>query len=92
MSHSDFMRMTDDAAWKFLEKIAKKTMQWEGFNKKPPTTNSITTSRSGVHSIENSIAVEAKMAALMRRIEMLKSKGDSSAARSSKSDLCLKLL
>ena len=41
-------------------------MQWEGFNEKLPSTNSTTTSRSGIHSIENSIAVEAKIAAMMK--------------------------
>ena len=55
--------------------MAEKTMQWEGFNEKQPTTNSTTTSRSGIYSIENSIAAEVKMAALMRRIEVLESKG-----------------
>ena len=48
MSHSDFMRMTDDAAWIFLEEMAEKTMQWGGFNEKLPATNSTTTSRSGI--------------------------------------------
>ena len=66
MSHGDFMRKTDDATWIFLEEMIEKTMKWEGFNEKPPTTNSTTTSRSDVYSIENSIAAEAKMAALMR--------------------------
>ena len=60
MSHGDFMRTTDDVAWIFLEEIAEKTMQWKAFNEKPPTINSTTTSRSGIHSIENSIAAEAK--------------------------------
>jgi len=53
----------------------RKTMQREGFNEKPPTTNSTTTSRSDIHSIENPTATEAKMAALMRRIKVLESKG-----------------
>jgi len=75
MSHGDFMRMTDDIAWIFFEEMTEKIMQWEGFNEKPPTTNSTTTLRSGIHSIENSIATEAKMATLMRRIEVLESKG-----------------
>ena len=61
-------------------------MQWEGFNDKPPTTNSTITLRSGEHSIENSIVVKAKMAALMKRIEVLESK------ETPKSDLCTKLL
>ena len=75
MSHGDFMRMTDDAAWIFLEEMVEKTIQWEGFNEKPPTTNSTTTLRSGIHSIKNSITTEAKMTTLMRRTEVLESKG-----------------
>ena len=75
MSHGDFTRKIDDDAWIFLEEMAEKTMQCEWFNEKPPTTTS--TSRSGMHSIENSIAVEAKVATLMRRIEVLESKGTS---------------
>ena len=31
MSHEDFLRMTEDDAWKILE-MAEKTMQWERFN------------------------------------------------------------
>ena len=34
MSHGDFMRMTNDAAWIFLEEMVEKTMQWEGFHEK----------------------------------------------------------
>jgi len=40
--------------------MAEKIMQWEGFNEKPPTINSTTTSRNGVHSIENSIVAEQR--------------------------------
>jgi len=35
MSHGDFMSMNEDDAWKFLEDMAEKTMQWEGFKEKP---------------------------------------------------------
>ena len=72
MSHDDFMRMTDDDTRIFLKEMVEKTMQWEGLNEKPPTTNSM--SKSGMHSIENSITAEGKVAALMRRIEVLESK------------------
>ena len=48
-------------------------MQWESFNEKPLTSN--TTSKGGIHSIKISIAVEAKIAALMHRIEALEVKG-----------------
>jgi len=49
------------------------TMQWEGFNVKSLTTTP--TSKGGIHSIENSIVAEAKMAALIRRIQALEVKG-----------------
>ena len=41
MSHGDFMRMTNDDAWMFLEEMAEKTMQWEGFSEKSSTKNLI---------------------------------------------------
>ena len=47
-------------------------MQGEGFNDKSLTITP--TSRSDIHSIENSVVVKAKIAALMRRIEALKVK------------------
>ena len=77
MSHGDFMRMTENDAWRFFEEMAEKGMQWEGFSKKLLTTTSSTTSKSGMHLIENSIAAEAKMVALMRRIKALEIKGTS---------------
>jgi len=72
MSHGDFMMMTEDDAWKFVKDMTEKTMQWEGFTER----FSIITPklRGDVHSIENSRAAEAKMTALMRRIEALKLK------------------
>ena len=57
---------------KIRRRYGRKTMQWEGFTKRfliiTPTL------RGDVHSIENSIAAEAKVAALMRRIEALELK------------------
>jgi len=50
-------------------------MHWEGFNAMPTTTSTIFTSKSDMHSIDNSIAAEAKISALMRRIEALDVKG-----------------
>ena len=69
MSHENFMRMTKDKAWKFIEEIAKKTMQWVGFHEKSLTINP--TSKGGLHLIENSIATEVRIAAPMRRIKEL---------------------
>ena len=52
--------------------MIEKTMQSEGFTEK----SSIITHklRDGVHSIENSSTAEAKVVALMRRIEALELK------------------
>jgi len=88
MSHWDFMGITEDDAWKFLDEMMKKTMQWEGFNEKSSTTLA---SKGGIHSIKNFIAVEAKLAALMRKNRGSWGKEDSSAARPRKSDLCTEL-
>ena len=43
-------------------------MQWETFTEKPPTH------KSGMHTIYNSIAAEAKITALVRKIEDLEMK------------------
>ena len=40
MSHEDIMRITEDEAWKFLEEMAEKIMQWEGLNAKSSTITS----------------------------------------------------
>ena len=66
------MRMTKDDTWKFLEEMVEKTLHWEGLNKKVSTTTP--TTKGGVHSIVNFIAAEAKIAALMRIIEVLEIK------------------
>ena len=55
----------------FLEKMTEKTMQWEGFNDKLSTTFK---SKGNIYSIENSIAAEANIGALTRRIEDLEVK------------------
>ena len=69
------MNKTDEDAWKFLEEMFEKTMQWDSCENKPivsaaPTANTIA-ARSGIHTVESSIASEAKLAALSRRIEDL---------------------
>jgi len=51
--------------------MVEKTILWEGFNDKSSITF---TSKGGVHSIENYITAEAKMAILMRRVDALEVK------------------
>ena len=72
MSHDDFMRMTNESALQFLEEMADKTMQWEGFREKTSSTTSAT--KGGVHQVDTSIVVEAKIAALARKVEELEVK------------------
>ena len=53
--------------------LAEKTIQWEPTSKNSRNSNS-TSSKGGLHSIESSIANEAKLANLARRLEALKTK------------------
>ena len=73
MSHGDFMSINEEDAWKFLEDMAEKTMQCEGFKDKPTPSAPVIPTRGGAHSLETSIAAEAKIAALTRKVEELTS-------------------
>ena len=53
--------------------LAEKTIQWEPTSKTSRNPNSIS-SKGGLHSIESSIANEAKLANLVRRLEALETK------------------
>ena len=53
MSHGDFMMMTEDDALKFVEDMAEKSMQGEGFTERSSIITP--TLRGDVHSIENSM-------------------------------------
>ena len=72
MSHGDFMRMTDESVLQFPEEMAEKTMQWEGFREKSSSTTSDT--KGSIHQIDTSIAVEAKIDALARKVKELEVK------------------
>ena len=69
------MNKTDEDAWEFLEELSEKTMQWDSCENKPIVSTVLTANmiaaRSGIHTVESSIASEAKLAALSRRIEDL---------------------
>ena len=54
--------------WAFLDDMIDKTVQWENTNEKSAT------SRSHIHAIDTSIAVKAKLAALLRRLDYLELK------------------
>ena len=72
-----FLQKDENEGQDFYENLAKKTIQWEPISETSRNSNSIS-SKGGLHSIESSIANEAKLANLARRLEALKTKEPSS--------------
>ena len=72
MCQGAFMKKNEDEAWEFLGDLAEKTMQWESTNDQ--LIDKPTPSKGGIHSIESSIATEAKYNTLARRLEALEMK------------------
>ena len=70
MCQGEFLKKDEDQGWGLYEGLAEKTIQWESCLEK---TNPIT-SRTGMNSIESSIATEAKITQLMRRLELLEAR------------------
>jgi len=73
MCQGEFLKKDEDQGWDLFEALAEKTVQWESCSEKTTPT----TSRTGLHSIESSIAAEAKITQLMKRIELLESRENS---------------
>src|SRR6516165_2888819 len=71
MCQGGFMDKSEDDAWAFLEDLADKTMLWETVRETPSLSTRIQASRSGVHAIDASTTAEAKLAAIMKRLEAL---------------------
>jgi len=90
MSHGDFMRMIDDATWIFLEEMAEKPCSGKGLmrSQQPQT------------QLPHRVAYiwwklhynRSKDGSTNEKDWSIGKQGDSSAVRSSKSDLCTKLL
>ena len=67
MCNGRFMDKTDEEAWQFFEELAERTMLWESTREPSQETEK----SKGVHVVGNSIATEAKLATLTRRLEAL---------------------
>ena len=67
------MKKNEDEGWLLYEELADNTIQWEPTPEKFKT-NDPTSSKGGVHSIVANVATEAKLAAVMRRVEALETK------------------
>ena len=70
MCQGEFLKKDEDQDWDLYEALAEKIIQWESC----PEKTSPTTFRTGMHLIESSIAVEAKITQLMRRLELLEAR------------------
>ena len=67
------MQKNENEGWDLFENLAEKTIQWESTNENSRNSNSISL-KGGLHSIEFSIAAEARIANLARRLKVLETK------------------
>ena len=73
MCQGRFLKKDEHKGWKMYEDLAEKTIQWQPTPDKFKNSNPIS-SKGGLHSIETSIATEAKFATVMRRLDALETK------------------
>ena len=73
MFQGGFLQKDENEGWNLYENIAEKIIQWEPTSETSRNPNSIS-SKGGLHSIESSIANEAKLANLARRLDALEMK------------------
>ena len=67
------MEKDENQGWDLFEDLPEKILQWEPASEKLRNSQFIA-SREGLLSLESSIAAEAKIATLMRRMEALETK------------------
>ena len=68
MCQGKFLKKDEYEGWEIYEDLAEKTFQCEPTSDKSKNSNP-TLSNGSFHSIETSIATEAKFASVMRRLE-----------------------
>jgi len=73
MCQGRFLKKDENEGCDLYEDLAEKTIQWEPTSENSRISNSIS-SKGGFHSIESSIVNEAKIANLVRRLEVLETK------------------
>ena len=73
MCQGGFLEKNENEGWSLFEDLAEKAIQWDPTPEKS-RTNDPTSSKGGIHSIEANIANDAKLAAVMRRLEALETK------------------
>ena len=73
MCQGGFLQKDEHEGWDLYEDLAEKTIQWEPTSENSRNSNSIS-SIGGFHLIKLSIANEAKIANLERRLKVLETK------------------
>jgi len=73
MCQGEFLQKDENERWDLYEKLSERTIQWEPTSESSRNSNSIS-SKGDLHSIESSIANEARIANLARRLEVLEAK------------------
>ena len=85
MCQGDFLQKNENEGWDLYETLAEKTIQWESASETSRNPNSIS-SKGGLYSIESSIANEAKLANLARRLEDLETKEQVQSIKSARTN------
>ena len=73
MCQGGFLQKDEYKGWNLYENLAEKIIQWELTNETSRNSNFIS-SKGGLHSIKSSIAAEARIANLARRLKVLETK------------------
>jgi len=73
MCQEEFLQKDENVGWDLYENLDEKTIQWEPTNENSTDSNSIS-SKGGLHLIESYITVEARIANLVTRLEVLETK------------------
>ena len=68
-------------AWQFFKVAAENTLEWDSVDVKQPTTTTTNTNKGGMYRVNPNFKTDAKITAVMRRLEALEmSKGAQSLA------------
>jgi len=67
------LQKNENEGWDLYEILAEKTIQWEPTNENSMNSKSMS-SKGGLHLIESSIAAEARITKLARRLKVLEAK------------------
>ena len=89
MCQRGFLQKDENEGCDLYENLAEKTIQWGPTNENSRNSNSIS-SKWGLHLIESSIAAEARIANLARRLKVLETKDQFQSTKSAQTNFQLR--